>query len=215
MPNRPGCGHCPPVAGPRGAQASEPERPATCQFDKFHRPPNPGWRPLRGGDRPRNAEKEFAGVSSLPRGCYEPWGLFRKPLPAGCTVSDCPREFQTGGLRRRPGGLPFADVIGSERTPRAERRIARHPGLKPQSFLRQVAHACLPRAPASSSTRSWVRVAGVAAAEALGLACVGVERVADYFALAQEAVPQLAALGVAPDQKTLPPAVRRPLRCLR
>jgi hypothetical protein len=34
---------------------------------------------------------------------------------------------------------------------------------------------------------------------------IGVERVADYFALAQQAVPQLAARGVPPDQRTLPP----------
>jgi hypothetical protein len=52
----------------------------------------------------------------------------------------------------------------------------------------------------------------VAAAEALSLACIGVERVADYFAQAQEAVPRLAALGVAFDRKTLLPAVRQPLR---
>src|SRR5438067_11059048 len=55
-------------------------------------------RTLRGGDRPKNAEQEFPDVSSLPRGCYEPWGLFRKPMPEGMKVSDCLREFQTGGL---------------------------------------------------------------------------------------------------------------------
>src|SRR2546422_818281 len=37
-------------------------------------------RTLRGGDRPKNAEEEFPGVSSMPRSCYEPWGLFRNPL---------------------------------------------------------------------------------------------------------------------------------------
>ena len=31
-------------------------------------------RTLRGGDRPKNAENEFPDVSSMPRGCYEPWG---------------------------------------------------------------------------------------------------------------------------------------------
>src|SRR5947209_1622602 len=41
-------------------------------------------------------------------------------------------EFQTGGLRRNPKGLPFGDVISSERTPRRERDIAEHPNLKPQ-----------------------------------------------------------------------------------
>ncbi len=101
-------------------------------------------RTLRGGDRPKNAEIEFPEVSSLPRGCYEPWGLFRKPMPAGMKVSDCLREYQTGGLRRRTNGLPFEDVIDSERTPKAERQIADHPSLKPQSFLRQLVHAALP-----------------------------------------------------------------------
>jgi site-specific DNA-methyltransferase (adenine-specific) len=77
-------------------------------------------RTLRGGDRLKNAEQEFPGVSSLPRGGYEPWGLFRKPMPSGMKVSDCLREFGTGGLRRRPDGGPFSDVIPSERTPKRE-----------------------------------------------------------------------------------------------
>src|SRR6266540_3643747 len=101
-------------------------------------------RTLRGGDRPKNAEREFPGVSSMPRGCYEPWGILRKPLPPSMKVSDCLREFQTGGLRRSPDDLPFSDVIVSERTPRRERDIADHPSLKPQSLLRQVIRAALP-----------------------------------------------------------------------
>ena len=52
-------------------------------------------RTLRGGDRPKNAEKEFSGVTSMPRGCYEPWGIFRKPL-GNRKVSDCLREFDDG-----------------------------------------------------------------------------------------------------------------------
>ena len=59
-------------------------------------------RTLRGGDRPKNAETEFPGVASMARGCYEPWGIFRKPLPSGMRVSDCLREFQTGGSRLPP-----------------------------------------------------------------------------------------------------------------
>jgi site-specific DNA-methyltransferase (adenine-specific) len=74
-------------------------------------------RTLRGGDRPKNAEEEFPEVSSLPRGCYEPWGILRKPLLPKMKVSDCLREFQTGGLRRTPDGKPFSDVILSGRTP--------------------------------------------------------------------------------------------------
>ena len=86
-------------------------------------------RTLRGGDRPKNAELEFQGVSSMARGCYEPWGIFRKPLLSSMTVSDCLREFQTGGLRRTVAGKPFEDVIISQRTPRQEREIADHPSL--------------------------------------------------------------------------------------
>jgi len=101
-------------------------------------------RTLRGGDRPKNAELEFPGVSSLPRGCYEPWGLFRKPMPDGMRVSDCLRKFQTGALRRTADDKPFCDVIASERTPLRERALAKHPSIKPQSFLRKVVHAALP-----------------------------------------------------------------------
>ncbi|MFN4294857.1 MAG: site-specific DNA-methyltransferase, partial [Thermoflexales bacterium] len=101
-------------------------------------------RTLRGGDRPKNAEDEFPDVCSMPRGCYEPWGIFRKPIPEGMTVSECLRRFQTGGLRRKPNGNPFEDVIESERTPQKERAIAGHPSLKPQSFLRQIVYVALP-----------------------------------------------------------------------
>lgn len=152
-------------------------------------------RTLRGGDRPKNAEEEFPGVASLPRGCYEPWAIFRKPLPPGMTVSDCLRAYQTGGLRRRANGLPFEDVILSERTPRAERDIANHPSLKPQSFLRQIVHAALPLGVGIVADPFMGSGSTVAAAEALGLTAVGVERFADYFAMALQAIPRLAAVG--------------------
>lgn len=54
-------------------------------------------RTLRGGDRPKNAEDEFPDVSSLPRGCHEPWGVLRKPIPKGMTVAACLRQYETGG----------------------------------------------------------------------------------------------------------------------
>lgn len=84
-------------------------------------------RTLRGGDRPKNAELEFPGVSSLPRGCYEPWGLLRKPMPPGGIVAD-----------------PF---MGSGST--------------------------------------------IAAAEATGVRCIGVERHAEYYEMARTAIPKL------------------------
>lgn len=151
-------------------------------------------RTLRGGDRPKNAEEEFPGVSSLPRGCYEPWGILRKPLPAGMKVSDCLRTFQTGGLRRTPQSKPFSDVILSERTPEQERAIANHPSLKPQAFLRQVVYSALPLGEGIIADLFMGSGSTVAAAEALGLCCIGVERHVDYYEMACAAIPTLAAL---------------------
>jgi site-specific DNA-methyltransferase (adenine-specific) len=151
-------------------------------------------RTLRGGDRPKNAEEQFPGVCSLPRGCYEPWGIFRKPMPSGMKVSDCLRKYQTGGLRRTADDSPFEDVIYSERTPRRERDIADHPSLKPQSLLRQIVHSALPLGegiivdPFSGSGST------VAAAEATGLLCIGTERHKDYFEMSRTAAPRLAGI---------------------
>jgi site-specific DNA-methyltransferase (adenine-specific) len=145
-------------------------------------------RTLRGGDRPKNAEKEFPGVCSMPKGCYEPWGIMRKPLPSGMKVSECLREFQTGGLRRRPDNRPFFDVISCERTPKAERRIANHPSIKPQSLLRQIVHAALPLGQGVIVDTFAGSGSTIAAAEAMGLTCIGVERSQEYFDLAKDAV---------------------------
>ena len=38
------------------------------------------YRGFRGGDRPKLAEAEFPDICVTPRGTYEPWMLFRKPL---------------------------------------------------------------------------------------------------------------------------------------
>lgn len=153
-------------------------------------------RTLRGGDRPKNAEQEFPNVSSMPRGCYEPWGLFRKPLLPGMKVSDCLREFQTGGVRRKPDGKPFSDVVFSERTPRRERDIAGHPSLKPQSFLRQIVYVVLPLGEGVIVDPFMGSGSTVAAAEAVGLPCVGVERHLEYYDMALKAIPKLASLQV-------------------
>lgn len=153
-------------------------------------------RTLRGGDRPKNAEKEFPDVCSMPRGQYEPWGLLRKRIPPGMKVSDCLREFGTGGLRRKPDGTPFGDVIPSERTPRRERAISDHPSLKPQSFLRQIVHAALPLGEGVIADPFMGSGSTVAAAEAIGYPCVGAERHAAYYDAAQEVILRLTALDV-------------------
>jgi site-specific DNA-methyltransferase (adenine-specific) len=153
-------------------------------------------RTLRGGDRPKNAETEFPGVSSMPKGCYEPWGLFRKPLPAKMTVGECLRRFQTGGLRRTAQGKPFEDVIASERTPRREREIAPHPSLKPQSFLRRICHASLPLGQGVILDPFAGSGSTIAAAEALGLTAIGIERNRDFYKMAQDAIPRLQQLEI-------------------
>jgi site-specific DNA-methyltransferase (adenine-specific) len=162
-------------------------------------------RTFRGGDRPKNAEDEFPDVCSLPRSCYEPWGIFRKPLPKGMKVSDCLRTYGTGGLRRVSDEQPFSDVIISERTPRREREIADHPSLKPQSFLRQVVHAALPLGEGIIADPFMGSGSTVAAAEALKINCIGIERFYDYFLMSEEATPKLAA--IATKAETIQPAL--------
>jgi site-specific DNA-methyltransferase (adenine-specific) len=153
-------------------------------------------RTLRGGDRPKNAETEFPEVCSLPRGCFEPWGILRKPIPRGMTIAACLRRFNTGGLRRLPDGNPFCDVISSERTPARERKLADHPSLKPQSLMRQLVRASLPLGTGIIVDPFMGSGATVAAAEAQGMQCIGVERYRDYFELARDAIPRLAGLGL-------------------
>jgi site-specific DNA-methyltransferase (adenine-specific) len=150
-------------------------------------------RTLRGGDRPKLGEEEFPDVCSLPRGGYEPWGLFRKPLPKGMTVREGLRRYGTGGLRRKPDGNPFSDVIASERTPRSERDIAEHPSLKPQSLMRQLVHASLPLGTGVVVDPFMGAGSTVAAAESIGYTCIGIERYQNYFEAAKQAVPELIA----------------------
>jgi site-specific DNA-methyltransferase (adenine-specific) len=146
---------------------------------------------LRGGDRPKNAEEEFPGVASLPRGRYEPWGMFRKPLRRAMKVSDCLREYQTGGLRRNGNGSPFVDVIESRRTPKQERAVAPHPSLKPQAFLRRIIWASLPLGDGIIADPFMGSGSTVAAANALGLCSIGVEKNSTYFELSKNAIPRL------------------------
>jgi site-specific DNA-methyltransferase (adenine-specific) len=148
-------------------------------------------RTLRGGDRPKNAEEKFEDVCSLPRGCFEPWGIFRKPLLKGMKVSDCLKEFGTGGLRRKPDGNPFEDVIASERTPQRERTIVEHPSLKPQSFLRKIVYASLPLGKGVIVDPFMGSGSTIAAAEAVGYQSIGIERYKDYFEKSQIAIPKL------------------------
>jgi transcriptional regulator with XRE-family HTH domain len=79
---------------------------------------------LRGGDRPKNAHREFSDVTVMPRSAWEPWGLFRKPCEG--RVQSNLRKWGTGGLRRLSPEQPFTDVIRSSPTRNGERAIAPH-----------------------------------------------------------------------------------------
>jgi DNA modification methylase len=149
-------------------------------------------RTLRGGDRPKNAHAEFSGVSVMPRSAWEPWGLFRKPCEG--RVQDNLRTWNTGGLRRISDDEPFGDVIRSAPTPAAERKIAPHPSLKPQAFMRQLVHAALPLGNGVILDPFMGAGSTIAAALAVGYRSIGIERDPIYFAMAQTAIPALARL---------------------
>jgi site-specific DNA-methyltransferase (adenine-specific) len=163
---------------------------------------------LRGGDRPKNAERDFPGVSVMPRSGWEPWGVFRKPCEG--RVQDNLRRYATGGLRRTPDDRPFTDVIRSAPTRPAERSVAPHPSLKPQAFMRQLVHAALPLGKGTVLDPFMGGGATIAAALAVGYQSIGVEQDPRYFALAKLAVPKLAALDTEP--ASLPRALPRPAR---
>jgi len=149
---------------------------------------------LRGGDRPKGAETDFPEISMMPRSCWEPWGIFRKPLEG--TAVDNLRRWGTGGLRRPSKNEPLKDLILCSPTRGKEKEIAPHPSLKPQRFMRQIVRASLPLGigivydPFSGSSST------LAAAEALGYLAVGTDRDEQYYSMASSAFEQLAALPV-------------------
>jgi DNA modification methylase len=149
---------------------------------------------MRGGDRPKNAHREFAGVSVMPRSGWEPWGLFRKPCEG--RVQDNLRKWRTGGLRRISEAEPFGDVIRSAPTRAEERRIAPHPSLKPQAFMRRIVHAALPLGEGIVLDPFMGAGATIAACVAVGYRGIGIELDRAYFEMAMSAIPALACLEV-------------------
>jgi site-specific DNA-methyltransferase (adenine-specific) len=145
---------------------------------------------LRGGDRPKAAHEEFREVSVMPRSMWEPWLVFRKPVEG--RVQDNLRRWKTGGFRRPSSERPFGDVIRSAPTRKEERRLAPHPSLKPQAFLRQVVRAVLPLGEGVVLDPFAGAGSTLAAAEAVGYASIGVEKDVRYFDMACEAIPKLA-----------------------
>jgi len=149
---------------------------------------------LRGGDRPKNAHDEFADVTVMPKSCWEPWGLFRKPCEG--RVQDNLRRWKAGGLKRISTTEPFKDLIRSSPARKQEREIAPHPSIKPQSFLRQIVRASLPLGEGTIHDPFMGSGSTIAAAEACGLKSIGLEIRKEYFTMAESAIPKLAALKV-------------------
>ena len=145
---------------------------------------------LRGGDRPKNAHNEFPEVSVMPKSCWEPWGLFRKPCEG--RVQDNLRKWKTGGLKRISEDEPFKDLIYSSPARGLEREIAPHPSLKPQQFLRQLVRAALPLSEGLILDPFMGSGSTIAAAAACGLRSIGLEVNKLYFELATKAIPALA-----------------------
>ena len=147
---------------------------------------------LRGGDRPKGAEAEFHDISVMPRSCWEPWGIFRKPIEG--TVAENLRKWGTGGLRRVSATEPFKDVILCSPARGQEREIAPHPSLKPQRFVRKIVRASLPLGRGIVLDPFAGSGSTLAAAEALGVASIGIERDVDYARMARSSVTRLALL---------------------
>lgn len=147
---------------------------------------------MRGGDRPKAAHEEFAGVSVMPRSMWEPWLSFRKPVEG--RTQDNLRKYRTGGFRRPCAERPFGDVIASAPTRSSERALAPHPSLKPQNFMRQLVRGVLPLGEGVVADPFAGAGSTLAAAEAVGYKSIGVERDRHYFRMAQKAIPNLSAL---------------------
>jgi site-specific DNA-methyltransferase (adenine-specific) len=153
---------------------------------------------LRGGDRPKNAHRDFPDVSVMPRSMWEPWLLFREPLDG--RVQDNLRKWKTGALRRRSPDKPFGDVIESSPTRKSERAIAPHPSLKPQAFLRRIVRAALPLGEGVLLDPFAGAGSTLAACEHLGYASIGIECDSDYWNIAKSAIPRLATYETRPER---------------
>lgn len=147
---------------------------------------------LRGGDRPKGAHKKYKGVSVTPRSSWEPWLVFRKPCEG--RVRDNLRKWSTGALRRPTLDVPMRDLIVSSPARGKERKIAPHPSLKPQAFLRQVVWAALPLGRGIILDPFMGSGSTVAAARRLGYRSIGLEKDRQFFRMAERSVLELSKL---------------------
>lgn len=147
---------------------------------------------LRGGDRPKNGHIKYPAVSVSPRSCWEPWLIFRKPCEG--RVQDNLNKWRTGALRRPSSNKPFCDLIQSASARGIEKKLAPHPSLKPQAFMRQLVGAALPLGKGVILDPFMGAGSTIAAAESLGLKSLGLEIDKEYYSLAKSAIDKLAKL---------------------
>lgn len=152
---------------------------------------------MRGGDRPKNAHDEFDGVSVMPRSQWEPWVILRTPLDG--RVQDNLRRWGTGGFRRPTADRPFGDLIRSHPTPASEKKIAPHPSLKPQAFMRQLVRAVLPLGTGVVLDPFMGAGSTLAAANHVGYNSIGTELDEQFFEIAKNSVEKLANLKIKED----------------
>ena len=151
------------------------------------------YRGFRGGDRPKLAEKEFPEVCVTPRGTYEPWMLFRKPIEER-TVAMNLRKWGTGALRRTNVNQPLPDTIHSGKTPKMEEEISSHPTLKPQQLLRVLARSLLPTGAGKILDPFCGSGSTIAACAAIGYESIGIEMDDIYFSELHENIIALSSL---------------------
>src|SRR5260370_35097273 len=94
-------------------------------------------------------------------------------------------------IRRPPRStlFPYTTLFRSR-----EEAISSHPCLKPQHFMRIIVRALLPLGEGTILDPFMGSGSTIAAAEAVGYASTGLELDAEYFRLAERAIPRLAAL---------------------
>ncbi|MBK1648983.1 DNA-methyltransferase [Rhabdochromatium marinum] len=151
------------------------------------------YRGFRGGDRPKLAEAEFPEVCVTPRGAYEPWMLFRKPISEK-TVAANLRKWGVGALRRLNVDQPFPDIIQSAKTPTVEESISDHPTIKPQHWLRLLVRSLLPLGIGHILDPFCGSGSTIAACRAVGYDAIGIEIDDEYFSALEYNIRRLSIL---------------------
>jgi DNA modification methylase len=87
---------------------------------------------------------------------------------------------------------PFLDVIHSSPARNEERKMAAHPSLKPQAFMRQIVRAALPLGRGVILDPFMGSGSTIAAAEAVGYSSIGIEKDSAYYSGAAKSIAALA-----------------------